>query len=270
MKKVLTSAMLFSCGLSVFAQNPITENSQLYAKASETASSQLNLTSTDVSKKYFNANRDELKSLDGAKIIQISKRNTKGLWEVTEFSSDGFLKMEGSYTDSKLEVRTGKFKFFRPTGTIDYEGVYEENTPHGEWKFYFPNGQLSSTEIYENGNRTREDYLNEDGGVLINKSMGERLLPSFEGGQIYMSEYLKKHLQYPTEAINNKITGKVVVSFWVLEDGSIVSPKIEESLGASFDNEVIKMVNEMPKWVPARHHNRPAKQMYILPVMFSL
>ncbi len=269
MKKVLTSAMLLSCGLSVFAQTPTAENSPIYAKASETISSQIDLTSADVSKKYFNANRDELKSLDGAKFVQITKKNIKGFWDVTEFYADGFLRMEGSYADAKLEVRTGKFKFFRPTGTIDYEGTYEENIPNGEWKFYFPNGQLSSTEIYENGNRVKEDYLNEDGSVLVNKSMGERLLPSFNGGQILMSEYLKKNLHYPTEAVTNKIAGKVVVSFWVLEDGTVVSPKIEESLGANFDNEVIKMVNEMPKWVAAKHHNRPAKQMYILPVTFS-
>ncbi len=271
MKKVLTSAILLSCGLSAFAQtSPANENSPVYAKASETASQQLDLTASDVSKKYFGANRNELKTLEGAKFIQITKKNAKGFWDVAEFYSDGFLRMEGSYSDANLEVRTGKFKFYRPTGTIDYEGIYEENMPNGEWRFYFPDGQLSSIEVYTNGNRTKEDYFNEDGTVLINKSMGERLLPSFNGGQILMTEYLKKNLNYPADAAKNRITGKVVVSFWVGEDGTILSPKIEESLGAAFDNEVLKMVNEMPKWTPAKHHNRPARQMYILPVTFSL
>ena len=128
---------------------------------------------------------------------------------------------------------------------------------------------MSSLEVYENGNKVREDYWNEDGTSLINKSLGERLLPMFNGGQLLMSEYLKKNLQYPAEAAANKIAGKVVVSFWVNEDGTIANPKIEESLGAIFDNSVLKMVNEMPKWLPAKHHNRPAKQMYILPVAFS-
>lgn len=269
MKKVLTSAMLLCCGLSVSAQTSTAETSPIYAKASEMTNSQMDLTSADVSKKYLNANREELRSLDGAKFIQITKKNTKGIWDVAEFYADGFLRMEGSYSDVKTEVRVGKFKFYRPTGTIDYEGVYEENIPNGEWKFYFPNGQLSSTEIYENGNRVREDYVNEDGSVLMNKSLGERLLPSFNGGQLFMSEYLKRNLHYPADAAKNKIVGKVVVSFWVGEDGTIMLPKIEESLGENFDNEVIKMVNEMPKWIPAKHHNRPAKQMYILPVMFS-
>lgn len=273
MKKVFTSAsaILFSCGMSVFAQtSPTTEAAPIYAKASEIISSQIDLTSSDVTKKYLNASHEELKSLEGAKFIQITKKNTKGFWDIAEFYADGFLRMEGSYSDAKLEVRTGKFKFYRPTGTIDYEGIYEENIPNGEWRFYFPDGQLSSIEVYENGNRVKEDYFNEDGTSLINKSMGERLLPSFNGGQLFMADYLKKNLHYPADAIKNKITGKVVVSFWVAEDGSISSPKIEESLGESFDNEVLKMVGEMPKWTPAKHHNRPAKQMYILPVTFSL
>lgn len=269
MKKVLTSAVILCYGLSTYAQTSVSEGSLIYAKASEKLSLQLDLTAADVSKKYLNANREELKSVDGAKFIQISKQNTKGLWDVVEFYADGFLRMEGTYSDLKLEERMGRFKFFKPNGIIDYEGVYEGNVPNGEWKFYFPSGQVSSIETYEKGNRVKEVYFNEDGSILINKSLGERLLPSFNGGQLLMADYLKKNLHYPADAIKNKIAGKVVVSFWVGEDGTISLPKIEESLGEAFDGEVIKMVSEMPKWKPAKHHNRPAKQMYILPVAFS-
>jgi TonB family protein len=269
MKKVLTSAIILTCGFSVFAQTATPDNEPVYAKVSENINSSIDLTSNDVLKKYFNANREEVKSLEKAKYIQIKKKNTKGFWDLVEFYANGFLRMEGSYLDENLELRSGKFKFYRPNGMMDYEGLYVENIPMGEWKFYFPNGQLSSLEIFENGNRVKEEYWNEDGSTLLNKNLGERLLPSFNGGQLLMSDYLKKHLHYPAEAAESKITGKVVVSFWVNEDGSIVEPKIEESLGQVFDNEVIKMVNEMPKWLPAKHHNRPAKQMYILPVAFG-
>lgn len=260
---------MLSCGLTIFAQTSTTENSPVFAQASESVSSHIDLTSADVTKKFFDANHAEIKSLEGAKFIQIKKRNADRAWDITEFYADGFLRMEGTYLDEKLDVRAGKFKFYQPNGIIDFEGVYDQNIPTGEWKFYFPNGQMSSLEMYENGNRVREDYWNEDGTSLINKNHGERLLPSFNGGQLLMSEYLKKHLHYPAEAATTKIAGKVVVSFWVYEDGSIIAPKIEESLSQLFDNEVIKMVNEMPKWLPAKHHNRSTKQMYILPVAFS-
>ncbi|MFY7908221.1 MAG: TonB family protein [Emticicia sp.] len=269
MKKVFTSAIALSFSLSVFAQTSTSENSPMYAQASEVSSPQIDLMSKDVSRKYFNANRQEVKSLDDAKFIEISKKNSRGLWDVAEFFANGFLHMEGTFLDKKLEVRSGKFKFYRPSGVLDYEGVYAENSPTGEWKFYFPNGQMSSLEVYENGNRVREEYWNEDGTSLLNKSAGERMLPVFDGGQLVMSDYLKKNLQYPAEAVASKTTGKVVVSFWVNEDGTIANPKIEESMGAMFDNAVLKMVTEMPKWLPAKHHNRPAKQMYILPVAFS-
>jgi TonB family protein len=269
MKKVLTSAIVLCMSLSLYAQTSTSESSQIYAKASESVSPQINLTSNDVSRKYFSANHEEVKSLDAAKFIQISKKNDKGFWDIAEFYADGFLRMEGSFVDEKLEIRSGKFKFYRPSGVLDYEGVYQENTPTGEWKFYHSNGQMSSLEVYENGNRVREDYWNEDGTGVLTKGLAERLLPSFNGGHLLLSEYLKKNLHYPAEAASSKIAGKVVVSFWVNEDGSLEKPNIEESLGAIFDNEVIKMVSEMPKWLPARHHNRPAKQMYILPVAFS-
>ncbi|CAH0996079.1 hypothetical protein EMA8858_02209 [Emticicia aquatica] len=268
MRKVLTSAVILSCGISAFAQT--SEHSLIYAKVSEKISSKIDLSSNDISRKYFNANYEEVKSLEAAKFIQIKKKNSSGIYDVTEFNAEGFLRMEGSFADEKLEMKNGKFKFYRPNGVVDYEGVYDENMPTGEWKFYFPNGQMSSIEVYENGNRIKEEYWNEDGSALLKKSVGERLLPLFMGGQLVMSEYLKKNLVYPAEAVASKISGKVVVSFWVNEDGTIADPKIEESLGTAFDNAVLKMVKEMPKWLPAKHHNRAAKQMYILPVTFQL
>lgn len=269
MKKVLSSIFLLSCGLSTYAQRSTPENAPVYAQASEIVNTPINLTSADVTKRYFNANHDEIKNLSEAKFIQIKKKNPKDFWDIAEFYANGFLRMEGTFSDENLEVRTGKFKFYQSSGIVDFEGFYDQNIPTGEWKFYFPNGQMSSLEIYENGNRVKEDFWNEDGTSLLNKNTAERILPSFNGGQLLMGDYLKKHLHYPAEATANKVAGKVVVSFCVKEDGSIISPKIEESLGEVFDNEVIKMVNEMPKWLPAKHHNRAVKQMYILPVAFS-
>ncbi|MCU0748291.1 MAG: hypothetical protein MUF13_01975, partial [Akkermansiaceae bacterium] len=85
MKKVFTSAIALSFSLSVFAQTSTSESSPVYAQASEVASPQIDLTSNDVTRKYFNTNREEVKSLDGARFIQISKKNSKGSWDVAEF-----------------------------------------------------------------------------------------------------------------------------------------------------------------------------------------
>ena len=146
---------------------------------------------------------------------------------------------------------------------------YNDDQPDGEWKFYFPNGKVSAVENYEKGIKVKEAYFNEDGTTLTNKLEATRLIPAFVGGSEKLNLFLKRNVRYPADAAKNKVAGKVVVSFWVDEDGTIMNPKIEQSLTEALDNEVMKIIENMPNWLPAKQHNRPYKQMYILPVMFN-
>jgi antitoxin component YwqK of YwqJK toxin-antitoxin module len=262
MKKVYLFAMFaFSATLS---QAQYTETT-LYAKTLEKKISELDLTSPDVQKKYINAQNEEIKTIEGAKYIQILKKNTRGFWEITEFYTNGFLRMEGTLSDAKTGLKEGKFRYYRLDGTLDYEGIYSNNVPDDEWKYYFSNGQMSAIKVYDNGTKIRQNYWNEDGSVLIDTKDAERLLPSFVGGQYQLYAYLKNNIHLS----NPKVSGKLVVSFFVNENGDIQEPKIEESLEESIDKEVLKTIKSMPKWIPAKHHNRPFRQMYILPVVLN-
>lgn len=263
MKKIYLFAVIALSASLTHAQKV---EQPIYAKALERKISQLDLTSVDVKKRFISANNEEVKSLEGAKYIQLLKKNTKGLWDVTEFYNDGFLKMEGTFRDAKGLVRDGKFRFYRNDGSMDYEGIYSENIPDGEWRFYFPSGQLSAIESYENGTKVRQNYWNEDGSSLTDLKAAEKLLPTYTGGQYQLYEYLKNNIRITT---SGKVSGKVVVSFWVDEQGSVQNPKIEESMGEIIDQEVLRAVKSMPKWTPAKQHNRPYKQMYILPVTLN-
>ncbi|MCU0326198.1 MAG: TonB family protein [Spirosomaceae bacterium] len=267
-KKLTILAGLIASGFIAIGQKPTAET-PLYAKALEKKTSSMDLTSVDVVKKFYNNAGEEVRSLDNAKFIRISKKNAKGLWETNEFFADGYLRMEGSYSNLKEEVKHGKFRYYRQNGKMDYEGIFNEDTPDGEWRFYFPNGQLSGIEYYEKGLCTRKTYWNEDGSSLMDVKQAEKMLPSFEGGQEKLNDYIKRNIVYPADANKSKLSGKVVVSFWVDEEGKISEPKIEESLHQSLDNQVLKLVSTMPKWKPARQHNRPHKQMYVLPVTFG-
>jgi antitoxin component YwqK of YwqJK toxin-antitoxin module len=257
--------LLLFCSLVSVGQTTIQEN-PIYAKATEQKSTTIDLTSKDVFKKYYGINGEEVKTLANANTIRIIKKNAKELFDVNEFYADGFLKMEGTFLNLKEEQKHGQFKYYRINGKLDSEGFYENDAATGEWKFYFPSGAMSGIEVYEKGICTKRKYWNEDGSEQNDYKLAEKLLPTYEGGQEKINDFIRRNITIPSEITKNKSSKKIVVSFWVDESGSVVSPKIEESLNPSIDNQVIKLVSSMSNWKPARQHNRPFKQMYILPI----
>lgn len=94
--------------------------------------------------------------------------------------------------------------------------------------------------------------------------------PQFPGGEQALMAWLTKNLKYPSVAQENGIQGRVMVSFVVNKDGSIVDPKIVRSVDPSLDKEAIRVVSAMPKWTPGRQRGKTVRVKYSLPVTFRL
>lgn len=63
--------------------------------------------------------------------------------------------------------------------------------------------------------------------------------------------YIFNHLNYPSEARRKRIQGQVIVQFKVTTEGVIQDPVIRRGLGGGCNEEVLRMVNGMPNWIPA-------------------
>lgn len=83
------------------------------------------------------------------------------------------------------------------------------------------------------------------------------LFPQYPGGNDSLAAFLKKYTRYPKAAKKHNISGVVDVSFTVTVDGSVKNPKIVKSLGYGCDEEAIRIVNLMPKWIPATKGREP-------------
>jgi len=94
--------------------------------------------------------------------------------------------------------------------------------------------------------------------------------PSFPGGDAALMTWLQKNLKYPAAAQENGIQGRVLVSFIVNKDGSIVEPKIIRSVDPSLDKEAARVVSSMPRWKPGKQRGKAVRVKYTLPVTFRL
>jgi len=81
--------------------------------------------------------------------------------------------------------------------------------------------------------------------------------------------FVYKNVKYPKAAIAKNISGTVVVNFVVEADGSITKPKIKRSIGGGCDEEVLRVVGEMPLWVPGTNKGEAVAVEFNLPVKFK-
>ena len=90
----------------------------------------------------------------------------------------------------------------------------------------------------------------------------------FPGGDRACTKWIQEHIKYPEGYTSNQPQGKVVVSFIVEKDGSLDSIKVMKSPDPLLSEEAIRVVKEMPKWVPARYYGKVIRSRFLLPVIF--
>ncbi len=80
-----------------------------------------------------------------------------------------------------------------------------------------------------------------------------------EGGKKAYDEYLDSNLQYPQEALANNIKGKARIEFTVSEDGSLVDFQVIKKLGYGYEEEMMRLIKDGPKWNPTTENGMPVK-----------
>jgi TonB family protein len=82
--------------------------------------------------------------------------------------------------------------------------------------------------------------------------------------------YLRTNLHYPQAARENGISGRVLIKFVVNENGAISDCQVVNGPGGGLNGEALKVVKNMPAWIPAIQNGKPVKVYFTLPVKFIL
>ena len=90
--------------------------------------------------------------------------------------------------------------------------------------------------------------------------------PHFPGGNGAMLDWLSKNIHYTSGCAS--IHGRVVVSFFVEPDGSLSDIELVQKVDPELDNEVLRVVKAMPKWIPVVHNGKAIRAKYTLPITF--
>lgn len=94
-------------------------------------------------------------------------------------------------------------------------------------------------------------------------------MPSFPGGEDELIRFIAYNLMVPDEGIKAGLSGTVYATFIVKDDGSISDAKIVRGLGTTYDEEVLRVINLMPKWTPGMQNGKPVDVLFNIPVKFA-
>ena len=94
------------------------------------------------------------------------------------------------------------------------------------------------------------------------------VMPQYPGGLKALLDYLKKNLHAPDDLEDGKVVS-VKVKFVVNYNGQLEAFNVLESGGYSFDNEVLRVLRKMPRWIPGKSDGENVAVYYTVPVKFT-
>ncbi len=220
-----------------------------------------------------------------------------------EFSSKGFKLNEGWFNDGKKQ---GPWFYYNERGTLIQSKQFEQNNEI-YYTSFFPNGQKRK----EVGVRKGEydglcTYYNKQGDTILQGNYKKSIrvdefqhfysasdsviseladtnhakdsflavetMPKFPGGEAAMMQYIINNLDYPEEAKDRGIEGKVMIRFTVRKDGFVYDamPVSTDILGYGCERACIELIENMPDWSPGMSLGKPVKVYFNIPLRFKL
>ena len=95
-------------------------------------------------------------------------------------------------------------------------------------------------------------------------------MPEFPGGEAALRNHIAKSIKYPQSAQENGIQGRVYVQFIVSYDGSVRNATIARGVDPVLDQEGLRVVRDLPLWIPGKQKGKTVDVSYTVPINFVL
>lgn len=218
---------------------------------------------------YYNFNDIEVNSKIECHYFKVKQFDSvTKLYQSRSFDSTGTLLRMTHFSDINFDLKEGvQFEYYS-NGSIKSEIFFSNDVYHGSFKTYFKGGQLKRSDLYNEGELVKGACYDSTGKEI--KYFEYMIMPEFPKGEEALNKYLKKSLKYPIEALENGIRGKVVISFIIDKDGSVINAIVLEGVHSLLDNEALRVIRNMPKWKPGTVDGDLVKVTFSIPFTFNL
>jgi TonB family protein len=95
-------------------------------------------------------------------------------------------------------------------------------------------------------------------------------MPQYPGGDTALMNFIFKNVQYPKDAREKGIQGRVIIRFAVNYLGGIEQVGVIRGVDPLLDAEAIRVIKMLPEWKPGKQGGKPVNVWYSIPVSFAL
>ena len=187
---------------------------------------------------------------------------------VNTFFMSGQIKSQIEYSNYDRSIRSGKSITWNLDGQKISEINYSDNFMDGSLITYWDNGQIKRNDIYDKGKFIRGNCYAIEGKDTTH--FAYEVMPQFPGGEGELFKFLRNNVKYPRNARENGISGKVYVSYIIDKDGGLRDIKIMKGVSQDLDEEAMRVIKLMPKWIPGIQDGIPVQVQYNMPINFML
>lgn len=150
------------------------------------------------------------------------------------------------------------------------EGFVKDGIREGQWKGekIEKDDNIVFTEIYIAGKMVKGTSIDKDNNKFTYKT--RQIAPDYKYGMQEFYRFLSQSIQHPKIARENKVAGKVFVSFSIEKDGAVSEAKIMRAPNAELGAEALRVVQLSPNWKPGFEFERPVRVQFTVPINFNL
>jgi protein TonB len=90
------------------------------------------------------------------------------------------------------------------------------------------------------------------------------------GGQAAIVAAIQKAVKYPNIDLRNGVEGRVYASFTVNSKGEVVDLKVVKGLSSTLDEETLRAIKTLPKFIPGKQNGREVNVSFTVPITFKI
>ncbi|MGI6074465.1 MAG: energy transducer TonB [Fermentimonas sp.] len=137
---------------------------------------------------------------------------------------------------------------------------------------YFKLNKNATYTTRPSSSATAKAYAKTDESVIENNKIYTIVdkMPKYTYGEAELAKFIAHNIRYPKEALQQGIEGRILCSFIVGADGSISNIDVVSGINPSLNDEAIRVLGLMPKWIPGENNGEKVNVKCILPIDFTI
>lgn len=226
-----------------------------------------------MSKKGLTPTDEEIKAMmdfDG-----LMKEYTQSVHRQTKTSKLNWLVVTGGFVAISVTAYVLFENVYEPVKTVAPVTKLQKATPESEQQIPVTEApkQSNSPLLKEQRHSLREDRSEKK--EEEKSATFEKVVPVYAAAEPIdgfpnLYAYFDRELKYPVAALSDSIQGVESVAFIIDKLGKPGKIEIQQSLGDAFDQEVIRLLQNMPPWKPATLNGEPVMSKQSVPFTFKI